>query len=69
MLKKKKKKIGTTLTHNRGTTIAKIVSENTVRNPTLFEPRVNMWVHEELIEGRKLTDIINESHENVKYVQ
>lgn len=54
------------LTRSRGTTIAKIVSENTVRHPTLFEPRVNMWVHEEMIEGRKLTEIINESHENVK---
>jgi glycerol-3-phosphate dehydrogenase (NAD+) len=42
------------------------VSENTVRHPALFEPHVNMWVHEELIEGHKLTEIINEKHENVK---
>ena len=27
-----------------------------------------MWVYEELIEGRKLTEIINEDHENVKYL-
>jgi glycerol-3-phosphate dehydrogenase (NAD+) len=31
-----------------------------------FELKANMWVFEELIEGRKLTEIINESHENVK---
>jgi glycerol-3-phosphate dehydrogenase len=27
-----------------------------------------MWVHEEEVDGRKLTEIINESHENVKYL-
>ena len=29
---------------------------------------VNMWVFEEQIEGRKLTEIINTDHENVKYL-
>lgn len=27
-----------------------------------------MWVFEEIIEGKKLTEIINETHENVKYL-
>lgn len=27
-----------------------------------------MWVYEEIIEGKKLTEIINETHENVKYL-
>ena len=27
-----------------------------------------MWVHEEEVEGRKLTEIINSDHENVKYL-
>lgn len=27
-----------------------------------------MWVFEEMIDGRKLTEIINETHENVKYL-
>lgn len=27
-----------------------------------------MWVYEEMIEGKKLTEIINETHENVKYL-
>lgn len=27
-----------------------------------------MWVYEEEVGGRKLTDIINETHENVKYL-
>lgn len=38
-------------------------------SPNLFEPRINMWVHDEVINGRKLTDIINTEHENVKYVR
>ena len=29
---------------------------------------VNMWVYEEMIEDRKLTEIINTDHENVKYL-
>lgn len=29
---------------------------------------VNMWVYEEMIKGRKLTEIINTEHENVKYL-
>lgn len=27
-----------------------------------------MYVYEEIVNGRKLTDIINETHENVKYL-
>ena len=27
-----------------------------------------MWVYEEMIDGRKLTEIINTEHENVKYL-
>ncbi|SAM00228.1 hypothetical protein [Absidia glauca] len=30
--------------------------------------QVRMWVFEEQIDGRNLTDIINEKHENVKYL-
>ncbi|BDA43327.1 probable glycerol-3-phosphate dehydrogenase [NAD(+)], cytoplasmic at C-terminar half [Coccomyxa sp. Obi] len=33
-----------------------------------FEKAVRMWVYEEEIGDRKLTDIINERHENVKYL-
>ena len=30
--------------------------------------QVTMYVFEELINGKKLTEIINETHENVKYL-
>lgn len=56
------------LISSRGSTIAKVVAENTASHPDLFEKDVQMWVFEEQIDGRKLTDLINEKHENVKYL-
>ncbi|CAG9133103.1 unnamed protein product [Plutella xylostella] len=52
---------------NWGSAIAKIVGRNAARLPN-FEDTVTMWVFEEMIEGKKLTEIINETHENVKYL-
>lgn len=34
----------------------------------MFEELVQMYTYEELVNGRKLTDIINTEHENVKYL-
>lgn len=53
---------------NWGTTIAKVVAENTALNPQLFARRVDMWVFDEKINGKNLTEIINTQHENVKYL-
>lgn len=53
---------------NWGTTIAKVVAENTKEKPELFEERVDMWVFEEQIDGTPLTQIINTKHQNVKYL-
>lgn len=53
---------------NWGSAIAKVAGENVARQPDLFLPRIKMWVFEELVQGRKLTDIINTQHENVKYL-
>jgi len=47
--------------------IAKIIARNCQRRAD-FQKRVEMWVHEEEVEGRKLTEIINSDHENVKYL-
>lgn len=52
---------------NWGSAIAKIVGFNAKRLPN-FEDRVTMYVYEEMINGKKLTEIINETHENVKYL-
>ncbi|KAK9469887.1 NAD-dependent glycerol-3-phosphate dehydrogenase N-terminus-domain-containing protein [Lipomyces arxii] len=53
---------------NWGSAIAKIVAENSAENPTVFDKSVRMWVFEELIDGEKLTAIVNTQHENVKYL-
>lgn len=52
---------------NRGSAIAKIVGTNAQRHDNIDE-RVTMYVYEEMINGKKLTEIINETHENVKYL-
>jgi len=52
---------------NWGSAIAKIVGANAKNLPN-FEDRVTMYVYEEMINGKKLTEIINETHENVKYL-
>tara|TARA_B100000768_G_C11206946_1_gene344256 strand:+ start:621 stop:800 length:180 start_codon:yes stop_codon:yes gene_type:complete len=33
-----------------------------------FEDEVTMWVFQENVDGKNLTDIINNEHENVKYL-
>lgn len=53
---------------NWGTTIAKILAENAAVRPHLFKHHVDMWVYEEKVDGRNLTEIINTDHENVRYL-
>ncbi|KAJ9663449.1 glycerol-3-phosphate dehydrogenase [Coniosporium apollinis] len=78
----KKHKVMVVGSGNWGTTMAKIAAENTKANPNLFEPDVRMWVYEEevtvpkeskLYDGdsekkHKLSEVINKTHENVKYL-
>lgn len=52
---------------NWGTSIAKVLAEN-VRNSKLFDNEILMYVHEELFEDRKLSEIINERHSNPIYL-
>lgn len=53
---------------NWGSAIARLVGYNAARLPDRFDKQVNMWVFEEEVNGRKLTEIINTDHENVKYL-
>ncbi|EKC99790.1 hypothetical protein A1Q2_05869 [Trichosporon asahii var. asahii CBS 8904] len=53
---------------NWGSAIAKIAGINVLKHENEFHSRVPMWVFEEQIDGRNLTDIINEKHVNVKYL-
>ena len=52
----------------RGTAIARLVGKNILNHPRLFSSTVQFWVAEKMIDGKKLTDIINDTHENVKYL-
>ena len=51
---------------NRASALSILLGKN-VRKYKCFENEIKMWVYEEMIDGRKLTDIINTEHENVKY--
>src|ERR1700722_20201674 len=53
----------------RGSAISKIVGNNTVEYPKQFDSMVKMWVYEEtLSDGSLLSHVINEQHENPKYL-
>ncbi|TQN70095.1 Glycerol-3-phosphate dehydrogenase [NAD(+)], partial [Colletotrichum shisoi] len=79
----KKHKVTVVGSGNWGSTIAKIVAENTAAFPDLFEQDVHMWVFEEDVvldetspyydasvgdHPQKLTAVINKHHENTKYL-
>ncbi|KAJ9575223.1 hypothetical protein L9F63_025826, partial [Diploptera punctata] len=63
----KPKKVCIVGSGNWGSAIAKIVGNNALRHDNIDET-VTMYVYEEIIDGKKLTEIINEQHENVKYL-
>lgn len=67
MAQQKLKKVCIVGSGNWGSAIAKIVGSNAKRLPH-FDERVTMYVYEEIVNGKKLTEIINETHENVKYL-
>ncbi|ORZ37076.1 NAD-dependent glycerol-3-phosphate dehydrogenase N-terminus-domain-containing protein [Catenaria anguillulae PL171] len=62
-----KEKVAIIGSGNWGSTASKIIGRN-VHNFDEFDKEVKMWVFEEMINGQKLTDIINTKHENVKYL-
>ncbi|XP_014505350.1 glycerol-3-phosphate dehydrogenase [NAD(+)] isoform X2 [Vigna radiata var. radiata] len=53
---------------NWGSVASKLIASNTLRLPS-FHDEVRMWVYEETLpSGEKLTDVINRTNENVKYL-
>lgn len=65
---KKKFRVAVVGSGNWGTAVAKLVAENTAEKGQFFEREVRMWVREESVHGRNLTEIINSEHENVRYL-
>ncbi|GAA6007787.1 hypothetical protein JCM10207_004874 [Rhodosporidiobolus poonsookiae] len=53
---------------NWGSAIARLVAKNVKERSDQFDTEVKMWCYEEDYEGRKLTEVINEKKENVKYL-
>merc|ERR1719217_1294215 len=62
-----KEKVAIIGSGNWGSAIAKIVGRN-VLDKEAFDDEVSMWVFQEQVDGKNLTDIINKEHENVKYL-
>ncbi|MCO5566450.1 hypothetical protein L7F22_020127 [Adiantum nelumboides] len=64
----KRDKIAIIGSGNWGSVAAKLVAENALIYPH-YHDEVRMWVYEEILpSGQKLTDVINATHENVKYL-
>ena len=63
-----KKKVCIIGSGNWGSAISRIVGTNVLEYPDDFNPSVAEWVFEEVVNGEKITDIINQSHINVKYL-
>ncbi|KAL9925021.1 glycerol-3-phosphate dehydrogenase [NAD(+)], cytoplasmic-like [Glossina fuscipes fuscipes] len=51
----------------RGTAVAKVVAENAARLEDV-ENRVNLFVYDEIFEGKRLSETINQHHINSKYL-
>ena len=47
--------------------VMQMVAHN-ARQSAIFENQINMWVHEEDYQGQPLTKIMNQQHENPKYL-
>ncbi|RYY75827.1 hypothetical protein EON63_19200 [archaeon] len=61
-----KPKVGIVGSGNWGTAVARRVGLNLQQAHP--EEKVKMWVHEEIVDGQKLSDVINIKHENIKYL-
>jgi len=63
------KKVAIIGSGNWGSAIARVIGENIKKYTQIFDQTIKMYVYEEMIDGRKLTEIINQEHENVKYLK
>jgi len=63
-----KEKVAIIGSGNWGSAIAKIIGRNVLTKED-YDDEVRMWVFEEQVDGRNLTEIINTEHENVKYLK
>ena len=67
----KKKKIVIVGGGNFGTAISNRIALNLIENPSLsnlYDSNVTLWIYDEIVNDKKLSEIINETHENIKYL-
>ncbi|PWN54021.1 NAD-dependent glycerol-3-phosphate dehydrogenase [Violaceomyces palustris] len=64
----KKQKVAIIGSGNWGSAIARIAGNNALKLSDIFEYEVSMYVYEEDFNGKPLTQVINELHENPKYL-
>lgn len=62
-----KKQIGVIGNGNFGTAIANLITQN-IHNKPEYNQTVYMWTYEETVDNQKLSEIINTTHENIKYL-
>ncbi len=63
-----KAKIALVGSGNWGTAVARRVALNLAQNEAVEEKKIKMWVFEETVNNKNLSEIINQDHENVKYL-
>merc|ERR1719409_1260540 len=63
-----KEKIAMVGSGNFGSALMRILGQNALKHD-VFDDEVKMYVYEEMIDGKPLTEIINQSNENVKYLK
>ncbi len=63
-----KLKVGIVGSGNWGSTVAKVVGQNVQALEAKYERDVQMYMHEEMYGGAKLTETFNATHENAKYL-
>lgn len=61
------KKVAIIGSGNWGSAIARIIGQNVPKYDE-FDNTVKMYVFEEVVDGKKLSEIINTQHENIKYL-
>jgi glycerol-3-phosphate dehydrogenase (NAD+) len=67
---KNKVKVGVIGGGNWGSSVARKVGFNVSQlDSSIIDPVVKMWVREETVNGQNLTEIINNTRENVKYLR
>ncbi|NQV09024.1 glycerol-3-phosphate dehydrogenase (NAD(+)) [Candidatus Woesearchaeota archaeon] len=65
-----KKKISVIGAGNWGTTIARLIADNLNNKKELadYDKSIFLWIHDEIVDGKNLSDIINKEKVNVKYL-